>query len=280
MSKSVGNVLDPFALVSQYGVDYVRYYMASEFHFGNDGDFSHEAFCHRINVDLANDLGNLAQRALTLVDRHCGGVVPTPGKFTEDDEEILRALRENIPFVRRQLQQQGVKHICDSVINIAKMGNRYIDTQAPWVLVKSDPARLQTVLYVLIELLRHSGIMLQPVMPQTCALMLDLLGVPQDAAHRNFAALALLGPSGGKIGSPKPIFPKLVYTPPAAAIEAADKGVSAKKADFSAYDAYDEEQVKGKLLAVGEEIRAQKALKAGKKELEPLVQELLYLKER
>lgn len=281
MSKSVGNVLDPFDLIAQYGVDYVRYFLAAEFHLGNDGDFSHEAFRHRINADLANDLGNLAMRVTTLIDRNCHGVVPAPGELSADDRAVLQALREALPTVRGHLQQQGVKHICESINALAKIGNKYVDTQAPWVLLKTDPERLRTVMYVLAELLRHAAVLLQPVMPVTCNRLLDQLGVSPDPEHRDFAALAEPLVPGGKVQRPSPIFPK-IEAPKVAPVEGnsvAKKSTPAERS-FSEYDLLDAAQLAEKLVGVSDAIRVKKAAKCAKDELQPLIDELLYLKGR
>lgn len=284
MSKSVGNVLDPFELIDKYGVDYVRYFMASEFHFGNDGNFCHEAFCNRINIDLANDLGNLAQRAMTLIERHTGGIVPAPGTFTSEDEEVLTALRTNAAAVEGHLKQLGVKFACDEVISLAKLGNKYIVVQAPWELAKTDSERLRTVLFVLMEVIRHSAIMLQPVMPQACDAMLSLLGVPQDPMYRNMNALTAHSSVGNKISTPQPIFPKLVFTP-----SAPTDGTTVSKKEGEVvnvnslcvkYESYGLDQITARLTEIGEEIRQRKAQKVSKKELEPQIQELLFLKSR
>ena len=283
MSKSVGNVLDPFELIDKYGVDYVRYFMASEFHFGNDGNFCHDAFCNRINVDLANDLGNLAQRAMTLVERHSGGIVPAPGAFTVEDEEVLTALRNNAAAVEKHLHQLGVKHACDEILSLAKLGNKYIVVQAPWELAKTNPERCRTVLYVLMEVLRHSAIMLQPVMPQACDAMLTLLGVPREFEYRNMKALSAYSVVGNKISTPQPIFPKLLFTPPVQSptdCAAANGTAQIEKINLCKYDNYDLDQATTRLAEVAEEIRQRKAQKVIKKELEPQVHELLFLKAR
>lgn len=280
MSKSVGNVLDPFELVSQYGVDYVRYFLAAEFHLGNDGDFSHEAFRHRINCDLANDLGNLAMRVTTLIDRNCAGIVPTPGELSVNDLAVLQALRDALPAVRGHLHQQGMKHICESINVLAKLGNKYVDTQAPWLLLKSDPEkRLPTVLFVLAELLRHAAILLQPVMPDTCDRLLDQLGVCSAPESRDFASLTLPLVPGGKIAKPSPIFPKL-EAPKVVVSDAASPSVKQAKHSFAVLDVLTATQVAARLSEVGDSIRTKKAAKCSKEEMQPLVQELLYLKTR
>jgi methionyl-tRNA synthetase len=276
MSKSVGNVLDPFELIQTYGVEYLRYYMAAEIHLGNDGDFSHDAFCARINSDLANDLGNLAQRCLTFVDKHCEGVIPQPGAFNEEDREVLDALQEALPLARGHMHTQSIKNMCDTIIQVAKMGNKYIDTQAPWALVKTDKERMRTVLYVLSELLRHTAILLRPVMPKACDEMLNQLGVAPNPQARSFAALLQPAAPGAKIGTPSPIFPKLD------AVALAPKTVTAIEAEaplFTQYEGLGVEQVGAKIVEVGGAIRSQKAAKASKEELKPLIQELTYAKD-
>lgn len=282
MSKSVGNVLDPTELVRLYGVDNVRYFLASEFHFGNDGDFSHEAFCHRINLNLANDLGNLAQRVLTMVNRNCAGAIPQPGDLLEEDLALLRVVEDSLVEVRAHLDVQAVKSICDAVIHVAKLGNRYFDAQAPWLLVKSDPARLQTVLYVLAELLRHSAILLQPVMPQSCDAMLDQLGIPSAPLSRDFAALSSKIAPGTKITLPRPVFPKLEVpvipvkgTPVVETTQS--KEVAARLAH---YDTLSAAEITAKIAEVGMVIRAKKLEKVTKEELKPLLLELTHLKNR
>jgi len=281
MSKSVGNVLDPAELVKHYGADYVRYFLASEFHFGNDGDFAHDAFCHRINLQLANELGNLAQRTLIMAQRSSAGAVPHPGVLLEEDQVLLEAVDKTLDEVRGHLEVQAVKSICDAVNVVAKLGNKYFDTQAPWLLVKHNPLRLQSVLYVMCELLRQSAILLQPVMPASCDHMLDQLGIPSDPTYRNFAALSERIVPGTKILTPRPVFPKVeapvvpVAKDPVAELEAAQLA-----ARLAVFDAFSAEEVTAKIAEVGMEIREKKLQKVSKEELKPLLQQLTYLKNR
>lgn len=279
MSKSVGNVLDPFKLIDTYGVDYARYFMAAEIHFGNDGDFSHESFCNKINSDLANDLGNLAQRALVLVKKHCDGRVPAPGgAFTADDEEVFAAIKGALPTLRGYVAEQSMKNMCDAIIQLAKLGNKYIDTQAPWVLVKSDKERMYTVLYVLLELIRCTTIMLTPVIPKSCDVLLDQLGVP--AAQRSFADIeASPLPAGAVIGKPSPVFPKV--EPPSEEESAAGAGAKADAGTlFPQYDNLSVQQLEEAVKEVGDRIRSLKANKVEKSELVPHIDELKYVKSR
>jgi methionyl-tRNA synthetase len=217
MSKSVGNVVDPVALAERYGVDQLRYFFLREVPFGQDGNYSHEAIVQRINADLANDLGNLAQRALTMVARNCDGVVPDwRGAAPIQDDLDLIALGDSLAEVaRRHMASFAIHLYLTAVFDLVAKANRYFAGQEPWKLAKSDPARMRLVLYVTIETLRVAGILLQPVMPAAMAMLLDLLAVGPEA--RDFAALEGAGLAGGRrlapgapLPPPQPIFPRFV----------------------------------------------------------------------
>jgi len=272
-------VLDPHELLDRYGVDYLRYYLAAEITFGSDGDFSHELFRNKINTELSNDLGNLLQRTLILVSKHCDGCIPAPGEFTSDDEEVLQTLRETVVLVRSQVHQQGIKAVCELIIQLARIGNKYIDVQAPWVLVKSDKPRMLTVLYVLSELLRHCAILLQPVMPASCSRMLDMMGVITKEDARSFKALESPLLPGCRIGSPAPVFPKLeAPLIEAALLPSPQSAILVPSPELQ--EILSVEQLLQRIVATGDVIRSRKALKASKDELRPLVEELNYLKSR
>ena len=208
MSKSLGNVMSPFDLVDQYGLDQVRYYLMREVSFGQDGYIGHHSLLRRINGDLANDLGNLAQRVLTIVARNCAAAVPQPAAITDDDRALLGAAHGLLPTVRGLMAEQSFHRALEAIWTVVHDANRYVDHQAPWALRKTDPPRMATVLYVTIEVVRHLAVLLQPVMPDACANLLDQLGVAADA--RDFARL---GPQdaltpGTKLPSPAPVFPR------------------------------------------------------------------------
>jgi methionyl-tRNA synthetase len=210
MSKSVGNVVDPFALVDAYGVDQLRYFVMREVPFGQDGNYSHEAIVNRINADLANDLGNLAQRSLTMVARQLGGTLPQPGAFTENDRTMLAAADAMLGKARESMKTQGLHHVLNAVWAVVADANRYFAGEAPWALAKTDPARQGTVLYVTAEVIRQIAILAQPFMPDSAAKLLDLLGVP--AGERSFAYLGgahRIAP-GSKLPPPAPVFPRYV----------------------------------------------------------------------
>src|SRR5271157_3417825 len=187
MSKSTGNVVSPASLVSEYGVDQLRYFFLREVPFGQDGNYSHEAIVHRINADLANDIGNLAQRSLTMVARNFGGALPTPGAFSANDQAILAAADALLGKAREFMATQQLHQVLNAVWAVVAETNRYFAGEAPWALAKTDPARQGTVLYVTAEVLRQVAILAQPFMPGSAAKLLDLLAVP--AEQRNFAFL-------------------------------------------------------------------------------------------
>ena len=208
MSKSLGNAIPPQQLVERYGVDPVRYFMLRELPFGSDGDFSHRAAVNRINADLANDFGNLAQRVLSMINRNCGAQVPQHGPFSAADEALLAAARGLLARLRTEFAEQSFHRALETLWQVVGEANRYVDEQAPWALRKSDPARMGTVLYVLAEVLRHLAILVQPVVPEAAAKLLDQLAVPDD--RRAFAALAEAIVPGTELPKPEGIFPRYV----------------------------------------------------------------------
>jgi methionyl-tRNA synthetase len=215
MSKSVGNVIDPFDLVKAYGVDPLRYFFMREVPFGQDGNYSHEAIVNRINADLANDLGNLAQRSLSMVVKAFGGVLPEPGEFTAEDKVILAAADGMTATAREHMKTQQLHQVLNAVWAVVADANRYFASQAPWALAKTDPTRQGTVLYVTAEVIRRIAILSQPTMPNSAARLLDLLAVP--AEQRDFSALgASRIKAGVQLPPPVPVFPRYVEPEPTA----------------------------------------------------------------
>jgi methionyl-tRNA synthetase len=208
ISKSLGNVIDPVTLVERYGLDPVRYFLLREVPFGADGDFSHRAMVGRLNGDLANDLGNLVQRVLSMVQRNCGGRVPEPGPLTPADETLLEVAGTLIDRLRIEFRAQAFHRALEGIWEAVGAANRYIDDQAPWSLKKTDPARMETVLYVLAEVIRRVGILVQPVMPGSADAILDQVAVPAD--RRRFADLAEPLRAGAPLPPPRGVFPRYV----------------------------------------------------------------------
>ena len=215
MSKSVGNVVDPFNLANQYGVDQMRYFFLREVPFGQDGSYNHEAIVARINADLANDLGNLAQRSLSMIAKQHEGVLPEPGAFSDTDKAILAQADGMITLARTAMATQQIHHWLNAVWAVVAEANRYFAGEAPWALAKTDPQRQRTVLYVTAEVVRQVAILAQPAMPDCSARLLDILGIPAD--QRDFAGLggaARIKP-GAALPAPTGIFPR--YIEPTAA---------------------------------------------------------------
>jgi methionyl-tRNA synthetase len=211
MSKSVGNVVDPFNLADQYGVDQVRYFFLREVPFGQDGNYNHEAIVARINADLANDLGNLAQRSLSMIAKQLGGVLPRPAAFSATDKAILAEADAMTGVSRTAMASQQIHQWLNAVWSVVAEANRYFAGEAPWALAKTDPTRQGTVLYVTAEVIRQIAILTQPVMPAASEKLLDSLGIPRDEA-RMFAALG----EGGRIApgtvlpAPQAVFPRYI----------------------------------------------------------------------
>ena len=211
MSKSLGNFIAPQQLVAQYGLDSVRYFMLRELPFGSDGDFSRRAVVNRINGDLANGLGNLAQRVLSIINRNCAARLPEPGALAAADAALLDAARGLLDRLRGDFAEQAFHRALEALWQVVGDADRYVNEQAPWVLRKSDPKRMATVLYVLAEVIRHLAILVQPVVPGAAAKLLDQLAVPAD--RRDFAALATPLAPGTVLPKPEGIFPRFVEAP-------------------------------------------------------------------
>ena len=216
MSKSVGNVVDPFNLADQYGVDQVRYFFLREVPFGQDGSYNHEAIVARINADLANDLGNLAQRSLSMIAKQHEGVLPEPGAFSDTDRAILAQADAMIGLARTAMATQQIHHWLNAVWAVVAEANRYFAGEAPWALAKTDPARQKTVLYVTAEVVRQVAILAQPAMPVSAAKLLDSLGIPREPKEaREFVSLGGTTriTAGTKLPAPVGVFPRHVEPP-------------------------------------------------------------------
>ncbi len=219
MSKSLGNVLDPFALVAQYGSDALRYYFLKEIELGKDGDFNEERFIQTVNADLANDLGNLLNRTLKLVHRYCGGQVPA---VAVSPDNPLAGWGEHLGLqVAQAYDALALHRACELPLALAQRANKWMDEQAPWQLAKSgSQTTLEQVLYSLLEAVRLSAYLLSPVIPQTSTRIYQQLGYGIDfdgepqldyQQHCRWGALppgqvvAPLQPVFARIGAPKVI---------------------------------------------------------------------------
>jgi len=210
ISKSLGNVIDPVGLVERYGLDQTRFFLLREVPFGNDGDFSHRAMVNRVNSELANGLGNLAQRSLSQINKNCDAKLPVPGAFTADDLALLDQAKAALGLVRHAFDQQQFHDGLETVIAVVRAANGYIDVQAPWTLKKTDLARMGTVLYVLAETVRRIALVLQPVMPDSISRLLDQLAVAPE--HRGFEHFDRPLAGGTPLPAPQGVFPRFVET--------------------------------------------------------------------
>ncbi len=210
MSKSLGNVIDPFTMVEHYGLDQVRYFFLREVPFGQDGSYSHEAIVNRTNADLANDLGNLAQRSLSMIAKNCGGVVPARGELAEADSAILAQAVDALGTARKAMAEQAIHQALAAIFGVVAEANRYFAGQEPWALKKTDPVRMETVLWTTAEVIRRVGILCQPFIPGSAARLLDLLAVGEDArGFDRIDTLEALAP-GAPLPPPQPVFPRYV----------------------------------------------------------------------
>ncbi len=218
MSKSVGNVVAPEAWVQTYGLDAVRFFLLREFPFGQDGSYTHDAVVGRKNSDLANNLGNLAQRSLSMIVKNCEGAIPQPGELAEQDRAILAQAEELLQISREAYEFQDFHRALERTWYVLGEANAYFADQAPWQLKKTDPERMGTVLYVTAEIIRKVALLAQPVMPASASKLLDALGVPAEGdagatnasneGPRSFAAFGQALEPGTPIAKPEPVFPR------------------------------------------------------------------------
>lgn len=213
MSKSLGNVVDPLDLADTFGVDQLRYFLLREVTFGQDGSYSAEAIVNRVNADLANSFGNLAQRTLSFIAKNCEGVVPTGGKGDEADDALLAQVSEAAAEMRAAFNDLGLSQGIEAWLKAVFACNQYIDVQAPWTLRKTDPDRMAAVLGTLYVAIRDLAIIIAPVIPSSAAKLLDQMGIPAgERTHDvigNRTGIETLAASDFRLSAPTPIFPRL-----------------------------------------------------------------------
>jgi methionyl-tRNA synthetase len=208
ISKSLGNVIKPEQLIETYGLDQTRYFLLREVPFGSDGNFSRLAMVQRINSELANTIGNLAQRSLSMVQKQCEGRVPSVAAMVEGDHAVLAKAYGLREAVRDALDGMKFHAALEAVVDVGRDLNEYIDTAAPWTLKKTDTARMEAVLYTILEGLRCMALCLQPFMPTAADKMLFQLSVPSDARANACIDKAYALTSSAVLPEPEGIFPR------------------------------------------------------------------------
>lgn len=206
MSKSLGNIVEPTALADTFGVDQLRYFLLRAIQFGQDGEWSVEAIGRRINADLANDLGNLAQRTLSMIARNCDGRVPADGPATDADRRLLADVGAMLADARAAHAEVRPDLALEAIWARVSAVNGYLNEMAPWALRKTDAARADVVLYHAAEAIRQIALLVQPAMPTSAGLLLDQLAVP--AGQRDFAALGARLQPGTSLPRPAGVFPR------------------------------------------------------------------------
>lgn len=210
MSKSIGNVLSANDLISEFGLDQTRYILMREVSHGQDGNFSREHAIQRVNSDLANGLGNLSQRTLSMIYKNCEEKIPEHGDFTEEDKLLLDNAHEKmLPLLREEMDKFQVNRVLETIMAVASDADAYIDAQAPWKLKKEDPERMKTVLYVLAEAIRCLAIAIQPVTPECAGKILDQLKVPEGERLFEHISADYALKSGTAIDKPEGVFPRI-----------------------------------------------------------------------
>lgn len=227
MSKSKGNVVDPVILAEKYGVDPIRYFLLREVPFGSDGVYSEEALVNRLNADLANDLGNLLSRTVTMVEKYFDGVLPAPENVLESVDQDLRKLAGELPKKAEDLMDKLLfSNALAEIFKVVGRANKYIDETMPWALARdeSKKGRLGTVLYNLTETLRYAAVLLTPFMPNTPAKMFVQLGIV-DEKYTTLESLGSFGalPAGIKVKRGEIIFPRVEFEREVASQEVAPK---------------------------------------------------------
>jgi methionyl-tRNA synthetase len=207
MSKSDGNVVDPAEMAARFGVDRLRWFLCREVAFGEDGSYSDEAIVERSNADLANGIGNLAQRSLSMVAKNLGGLMPQRGDAGESEVRLKDAFHAGSDAFAGHMQALALHKALDALMGLVTAANGYFAENAPWALAKTDPARMAEVLAATLDATRRIVLLAQPFMPASTAALLDQLGVAPE--QRDFSHLNTPVAAGTPLPAPAGVFPRI-----------------------------------------------------------------------
>ena len=206
ISKSLGNTIDPIEIIDQFGLDQIRYYLLREITFGSDGDFSIEALKSRVNADLSNDLGNLCQRSLTMIVKHCSSTIPTDKKITELDKIFLSRITNELSDLTLHVDNQEINIYIKKIWDIIASANKYFNDSKPWELKDTDKDTFDSVLFVTAEIIKQIGIMIYPIMPDTSVKILDFYKINSQNITLDMLNYDL---TNIKINKVNPLFPRV-----------------------------------------------------------------------
>ena len=207
ISKSLGNTIDPYDIINTYGLDQIRYFLFREVPFGNDGDFSKNAIANRVNADLSNNYGNLVQRISTFAKKNCDSQVKNTTNFNKEDNILIDLLKNSFQNYLNFLNDQKIDQSLKVIMNLLSETNAYIDSQAPWNLKKTNIERMNTVLFLSLNIIVKASIMLLPIIPNSANKVLDILNI--SLKNRNFHNIEQLIDANLNINNPVPIFPRI-----------------------------------------------------------------------
>jgi methionyl-tRNA synthetase len=206
ISKSLGNVIDPVEIINEYGLDQFRYFLLREVPFGNDGDFSIRSLKNRINADLANDLGNLCQRSLTMIEKSYDSIIPEPINLPDEYNYMINNFTDRLIILNKMISIQDITGYIKNVWELISEANKFFNDKKPWDLKKNDENQYKNVLFVTANLIKQIGILIYPIMPDTSERILQILNIKEE---NNFQSINDIALSGTKLNKISPLFPRI-----------------------------------------------------------------------
>ncbi len=207
ISKSLGNVIDPYEIINEYGLDQIRYFLFREVPFGNDGNFSKKSISTRVNADLSNNYGNLIQRISTFIVKNCDSKILPSNNLNDTDIQLLSIIKNVTDKYFKNMDNMRISSAIEDVMNLLNEANAYVDSQAPWKLKNSDPERMKVVLYLVINIIIKSSIMLFPIIPKSAEKALSFFNISKD--NISFKDINSLVSHEIIINNPEPLFPRI-----------------------------------------------------------------------